>query len=61
MRQIDKTNITAKAPEGIGYHSAKKYFKLNPNKKTETNIYSKDYKKVSSKANALKKLINKNK
>ncbi len=35
MRAIDKANKNAKKPEGIGFHSHKKYFKLNPNRKPE--------------------------
>lgn len=33
IRAIDRANKIAKKPEGIGYHSDKKYFKLNPNRK----------------------------
>ena len=32
-RAIDRANRNAKKTESIGYHSGKKYFKLNPNRK----------------------------
>ena len=32
-RAIDRANRNAKKPEGIGYHSGKENFKLNPNRK----------------------------
>lgn len=57
MRSIDKANNVAKKPEGIGYHSGEEHFKLNPNRKPEMNIHSKDYKgglKKDAKSKALK-------
>lgn len=49
MRAIDRANKLAKKPKSIGFHSSEKHFKLNPNKKPEENIHSKDYKSLISK------------